>query len=260
MRCKAVALAAGLMFVAGPVLAQGYYGAPRSGDPMYSSQSIVTGDVTLALGWYDPDKGNDETGEILGGVRIAVPLNELWNAQLEISGMSQFEGAKSEAYGGFGHIYYKGPQFAIGGVFGGSSVDGDGAYTAGAEKAFFMPSTTLKSNALYTWSDEIDDYWSIGGELGWYWNANTRADFGARYWSFEDEIWQFWTGVEHLIGGTNMSVFGEANIYTNNNITDWELVAGGRYAFGRSGASLQQHDWDRPFSVQLNHDLDRIRD
>lgn len=246
MRGVGLALTVSAVMVTGSAFAQGY------GDPIYSGQSIVTGDVSLALGWYKPEKV-DGTGEILGSVRIALPINELWNAQVELSGVSQFEDNSSDAYGAFGHFYYKDPQFAIGGVIGGSEVNDNGGWTAGVEKAFFMPNTTLKSSALYTWSDDIEDYWSVGGELGWYFGANTRADFGIRYWSFNKEVWQFSTGVEHLIAGTNASVFGDVNYYTNDNINNWEVIAGGRYAFGRAGGTLQQHDWDRPFSVGLHY-------
>ncbi|MCP4380293.1 MAG: hypothetical protein GY798_02520 [Hyphomicrobiales bacterium] len=245
MRSVTLALAVGAIVFAGSAWAQG-------GNPMYSGQSIVTGDVSLAFGWYEPDNG-DGTGEILGDVRIAIPITELWNTQIEVAGISQFEKGYSDAYGAYAHFYYKDPQFAIGGLVGGTGINDDGGWTVGAEKAFFMPTTTLKTDAIYTWSDDIDDYWSIGGELGWYWNANTRADFGVRYWSFNKDIWQLSAGVEHLIGGTNLSLFGNASYYGNDNTDNWEVIAGGRFAFGRNGATLQQHDWDRPFSVGLHY-------
>lgn len=246
MRFTGVFLAVAAAISAAPAYAD-YYGAPGSGSPLYASQSIIGGDVALALGWYDPDKGK-KVGEGLANVRINFPVNELWNAQVELSGLATFKKDGWDGFAAFGHAYYKDPQFAAGAFVGGESVTGGSGVTVGAETALFMPTTTVVGNVSHTWADGFADFWTATGELRWYWNANTKLTGLIGYWNGDGDGWAFGAGVEHLIAGTNLSLFGNAYYYTNGGDA-WEVIGGARYAFGRDGGTLQQHDWDRPFSA-----------
>lgn len=249
-----LAMCAGL--VATPVLAENY-GAPVYGSPLYNNQSMITGDIALAFGWYDQDwdASNYSTGEILGSVRVNAPINEIWNAELEIAGLSEFRKHGYGAIGAFGHFYYKDPQWALGGFVGVSGNSGgygsgdDSAVTLGLEKAYFMANATLKGHASYSWADGYDDFWAVSGAVGWYLNPNTRLDGRVTYWNGSDETWGFTGGAEHKFAGTNYSAYADATYYNWNDGHAWELIAGGRFAFGRSGSTLQQDDWDRPFEA-----------
>ncbi len=242
----ALSICAGL--AAGPALA-GYYGPPASGSPLYSTRSMVTGDVALALGWYDPNPGKS-TGQGLADFRLNLPINELWNTELELGGLASFRKHGFDAFSGFGHFYYKTPQVAFGGLVGGESVTNGSGFTAGGEAALFMATTTLLGHASYTWADGYPDFWTLAGEFRWYLNPNTKFDGIVTYYNGGGDAWAFTGGVEHLIARTNLSLFGNATYYNYNHGDDaWQLMAGGRYSFGRSRGTLQQFDWDQPFSA-----------
>ena len=97
----------------------------------------------------------------------------------------------------------------------------------------------------------IPNSWVLAGIFDWYWNPNTKLEGIVAYWNGGGNGWTFTGGVEHLIAGTNLSLFGNATYYNYNKGGDaWELLAGARYAFGEPrGRQLQQRDWDRPFSA-----------
>jgi len=248
----ALVICAGL--AAGPVFAADFgYGVPPSGSPFYSPRPMITGDVSLALGWYNPSKsaGGKSTGEVLGEARINLPVNELWNAQAEVSTLTSFKKHQYNFYGGYGHLYYKDPQYALGAYAGGASVTGGSELSTGVEGALFLPTTTVKGYAGYTWGNGYANFLTLAGVFDWYLNPNTKLEGIVAYWNGGGNGWTFSGGAEHLISGTNFSLYGNATYYNFNKGGDaWEFIAGGRYAFGEpAGRQLQQRDWDRPFSI-----------
>lgn len=251
MRSLRLALSVCAGLAAGPVFAGDLsYGGPPSSPAFYRAQPMLTGDVSLALGWYNPAKGKS-SGEFLGEARINLPINELWNAQVEVSTLTSFKKNYYNFYGGYGHLYYKDPQYALGAYVGGQSVTGGSGFSTGLEAALFLPSTTVKGYAGYTWASGFADFWTFAGIVDWYLNPNTKLEGLVAYWNGGGDAWIFRAGAEHLFAGTNVSLFGNATYYDFNKGRDaWEFIAGGRFAFGEPrGTDLQRRDWNRPFAI-----------
>ena len=254
MKSIGVVLGTGLILASVPAFAGGYPAAPpASGSPLYSPQSVITGDASAALGyfWWNDDAGkkfDSQTGEVWGTARLNVPFWNGWNEEIELSGLDGFKKDSYYAYGAYSHTYWKNPQFAAGLLIGGSSLDGSGAATVGAEAAVFMPSTTLVGLLGYSWADDIPDFWTAAGEARWYWNANTRLTGMVAYNSF-NTAWAFTAEAEHRFDGTMFSLFADGTYYNNDAGTGWEVFGGGRVFLDRPGQTLQGHDHDVPFAA-----------
>jgi len=220
---------------------------PASGSPVYSRQSMVTGDVALAIGYFDFGKHGDGAFGVANG-RVNIPFAGAWNEELEVAGLADFVEDGYTAIGAFSHTYYKTPAAAAGILLGASSLDGDGALTAGVEAAVFMPSATVLGHVSYTWGDgSVEDFWTLNGEARWYWNPNTKLS-GSVSWTDWDNAWMLTAAAEHLINATPISIFASASYFTSDSGDGWEVLGGARYAFGPI-QSLQGHDWDVPFAA-----------
>lgn len=221
---------------------------PPTESPVYEAQSLVTGDVSLALGYFTFDGAND-TGEIWGSGRVNIPFAGGWNEEIEVSGLSGFEKNSYYTYGIYSHTYWKNPQSAAGVLVGWSNLDGSSVVTAGVEGAVFGPTTSFVGVLAYNWAnDGIPDFWSAGGEARWYWNPNTKIKGSVDYNEF-NAAWKLTAGAEHRFDGTMVSLFGEGTYYTNNQGTGWEVFGGGRFFFDQPGQTLQGHDHEVPFSA-----------
>ncbi len=90
---------------------------PLAGSPIYSGHSMVTGDVSLALGYFS--FGSADTGEAWGTGRVNIPFGGGLNEQVELSGLGGFEKNSYYTYGVYSHSYWKSPQAAAGLLLGG---------------------------------------------------------------------------------------------------------------------------------------------
>ena len=252
---KAVGFCAGL--VAGPAIAADvlvYEAAPpESGSPVYARHSMVTGDALAAIGYFwwndDIDRYDTDTGEVWGAARLNIPFAGAFNETIEISGLTGFESDSYYTYGAFSHTFYKAPGSAAGLLLGASSLDGDGALTAGAEGAVFLPAATFVGLLAYSWGqDARPDFWTASAEARWYWNANTRLSGVVTYTDL-NSAWALTGGLEHRFPGTVASLFADGTYYTNDYGNGWELFAGARLFLDKPGQTLQGHDNDMPFAA-----------
>jgi hypothetical protein len=83
------------------------------------------------------------TGEGWGTAQVNIPFGAFFNQEFEVSGLAGFESDSYYTYGVFSHSYWKGGGAAAGVLLGASSLDGDGALTAGVEGAVFGVATTF---------------------------------------------------------------------------------------------------------------------
>jgi len=244
-------------FVAGPALAADvlvYEAAPPpSGSPVYAQQSMVTGDALAAIGyfWWDDDlnRYDNDTGEVWGAARVNIPFAGAFNETVEISGLAGFESDSYYTYGAFSHTFFKNEASAAGLLLGASSLDGNGALTAGAEGAVFLPAATLVGLLAYSWGqDALPDFWTASAEARWYWNPNTKLTGVVTYTDL-NSAWALTGGLEHRLPGTIASIFADGTYYTNDQGNGWELFAGGRLFLDKPGQTLQGHDNEMPFAA-----------
>lgn len=220
---------------------------PLAGSPIYSGHSMVTGDVSLALGYFS--FGSADTGEAWGTGRVNIPFGGGLNEQVELSGLGGFEKNSYYTYGVYSHSYWKSPQAAAGLLLGGSNLSGSGVLTVGGEAAVFLPTASFVELLAYNWADNgVPDFWSASGEARWYLNSNTKLTGSVSYNEF-NAAWKLTGGAEHRWDGTMVSLFGEGTYYTNSQGTGWEVFAGGRLSFGQPGQTLQGHDFEVPFAA-----------
>lgn len=228
---------------------------PPAGNPVYAPVSLVTGDISLGLGWFDEDGYG--AFELLGAGRINAPLQGgPWNLTGEIWGGAWFQDPTFGEVLGAAHLYYKTDRFAHG-VYAGWAGYGESGYSGheiaiGVEGAAFMGNTTLVGRFAYNFGDNNGggsyDYWSAEGILRYYVTPNTKLAGIVGWWS-DDGGWMLGGGVEHLFAGTNVTGFARANWFTEGGGYDsWEVLGGARFFFHRPGTTLQQHDWDIPFA------------
>jgi hypothetical protein len=238
---------AALVVLSAPAFAAGtlsYPGsAPASGSPMYGSGSIITADVSLAIGWDD-----DNTAGLAGG-RINIPFGNGFNEMLEAAGLWTFDGDNSEA-GVFSHTYYKNPGWAGGFVLGVSGLNSDAVYTAGAEAAAFLPNATVIGQVAYNWADDIADFWNFAGEFRFYFTPNDKLAGIAAYRSgdaFDDGL--LTALYEHRFAGTSLSGFAAVSYLTGPE--SWRGLVGARVIFDQAGSTLQSTEYERPFSALI---------
>lgn len=221
---------------------------PPAGSPVYAPQTMVTGDVSLALGYFEFD-GSSDTGEAWGTGRVNIPLGLGLHQEFELSGLAGFEKDSYYTYGIYSHTYLKNPQSAGGLLLGLSDMDGSTVGTVGLEGAVFLPTTSFVGLVAYNWADNgVPDFWSAAGEARWYWNPNTKMTGSVAYNEF-NEAWKLTAGTEHRFDGTMLSLFGEGTYYTNDLGDGWEVFGGARFFFDQPGQTLQGHDYEVPFSA-----------
>ncbi|MCP4383815.1 MAG: hypothetical protein GY798_20815 [Hyphomicrobiales bacterium] len=237
-------LSAGTVFAAELV----YPAAPPPIDnPVYAQGSMVTGDVSLAFGYFSFE--GFETGEVWGTARVNIPFSPAWNEEIEVNGLAGFEDDAYYTYGIYSHTYAKGQQGAAGLLLGASNLAGGEALTAGVEGIVFLPTTSLVGLLAYSWgSNGQPDFWSAAGEARWYWNPNTKLTGSVAYNEF-NAAWKWTAETEHRFDGTMMSLFVNGTYYNNDDGDGWEAFAGGRFLFDQPGQTLQGHDFEVPFAA-----------
>ena len=226
---------------------------PPAGNPVYAPVSLVTGDISLGLGWFDEDGYG--AFELLGAGRINAPLQGgPWNLTGEIWGGAWFQDPTFAEVLGAAHLYYKTDPFAHG-VYAGWACYGESGTAAtkspSASSAGFMSNTARSAGLPQLRGQQRrrqlrllerrrhppllrDAGTKLAGIVGW--------------WS-DDGGWMLGGGVEHLFAGTNVTGFARANWFTEGGGYDsWEVLGGARFFFHRPGTTLQQHDWDIPFA------------
>jgi hypothetical protein len=220
---------------------------PPSGSQVYSSGSMVTGDASIALGYFEFE--GFETGEVWGTARVNIPFAGALNQEFELNGLDGFADDSYYTYGIYSHTYAKGPGGAAGLLLGVSNLAGGHAITLGAEGALFLPSATLAGLLAYSWgSNGQPDFWSAFGEARWYLTPDSKLTGGVAFNEF-NTAWKWTAGAEHRFTGTKVSLFGEGTYYNNTFGDGWEVFAGGRVFFDRPGQTLQGHDHDVPFAA-----------
>jgi hypothetical protein len=228
-----------------------YYppGPPAIDSALYAPASMVTGDISVAGGWWS----GYEAAEVLAAGRVNVPLQGgPWNLTGELFGTALFVDPTFTEFLGAAHLYRKTDQYAHG-VYASATGFAEGGLSGheiglGVEGAAFMGNTTLVGRLGHNWGDGYG-YWSAEGILRYYINPNTKlaALVGWAGGSSSNE-WMLAGGIEHLFSGTNMTGFARIARFTDGSDGVWELTGGARFFFHRPGGTLQQHDWDIPFA------------
>ena len=223
-------------------------GLPANDSPLYRSDSLVTGDVSLAFGYAKgAGRSTFEGGALVGGGVVHLPLWAGWNADAEIA---EIVGTARTDYGGFGHVYLRTPKYALGFVVGATEANGsayDGAaVTVGLETAAFFPEATVSVQILRSWGQgNAKDSWSLGGEARFYLDPNTKVSGRLAYQS-GNPAWLFGVAGEHRLPGSRFSFFATTSYCS---CLTWSAVAGARLIFGPGGGTLQDYDQLVPFTV-----------
>jgi hypothetical protein len=230
---------------------------PPSGSPVYSGQSLVTADVSLALGWAGQDwtENSDSFSGFVGG-RVNIPFGGGWNEELEANGGWLWNG-DSSAVGVFSHTYYKNQGWAGGLLLGYSWVDpggnSSGIGTVGVEGIVFMPSASVLGKVAWNGGGSGDfgmsDFWNIGVEGRNYFEPNTKLTGAVDYYSIDPNAWQFTAALEHRWAGSPFSAFVSGTYVTAGDNNQWGLLVGARFAFDQPGSTLQSHDYEIPFAA-----------
>lgn len=227
---------------------------PPSTSPVYAPTSMITADVTGALGWAGTN-GNLDSDSFSGlaAARINIPLGAGgWNQEFEVGGLWMFNGDASVA-GIFSHTYYKNPAAALGFVAGYAALDpfSSGSFglgTVGAEGAIFMPNATVLGKVTYNFPESGSEFWNLAVEGRYYFTPNTKLT-GAASWFDINDTWVLSTALEHRWTGTGFSNFIQASYMPNSVSDNWALLVGVRGLFDNPGSTLQSHDWEIPFSA-----------
>jgi hypothetical protein len=256
MRAPLISIAFGGLLAGGalPAVAAdvlSYPSLPPITDPIYAPASLVTGDAALGLTYYSEPGYN--ALDLLGDARINMPVSGNWYVTGEVFGLTALKAPRYYELAAAAHLYHKTPQYAhgafIGGVAYGESGYSGSEVTVGVEGAAFMTNSTWIGQLGYAAGNDGGnyDYWWVTGIGRYYVTPNTKLA-GAIGWSNPDAL-AVSAGVEHLFDGTDISLFGNALYYTEGSFNSWQVTGGVRFFFHRPGGTLQQHDWDIPFTL-----------
>jgi len=259
---------AGLTLLAGPAfaadLAASAYPAapPPHGSPLYSPTSLVTGDISLGIGWTGINGTvNDNSATAHVAARTNFGLWSGWNEELEATGVWNFNGGEF-AGGGFTHTYYKNQNYAAGLLFGGGAQNPfqngggtNGFVSTGIEGVVFLPHSSIVGQADYTWGQSSLDFWTLAMEYRYYIEPNTKLT-GQVAWNSDhsgaSNEWMLYGALEHRWTGTPLSTWVSANWnpaqVNGQNQDSWGLMVGVRYLFDQPNGTLQSHDYEIPFS------------
>jgi hypothetical protein len=229
---------------------------PPIGSPVYAPASMITGDATVGLTYYAEPDDDYSVWDIFGSGRINVPLGGgPWYITGEIFGLAALNEYKYREFLGAAHLYHKTPQYAHGVYVAGlgySEVGFNGhELQTGVEGAAFLGQFTLTGALGYTWGDNDDGAysgWDVLGMATYYLTPNTSLAGAVELWG-SGSGWALGARAEHMITGTDMSVFGNASWATEDGDEWWQATAGLRFFFHNPNATLQQHDWDIPFGA-----------
>ncbi len=91
------------------------------------------------------------------------------------------------------------------------------------------------------------DYWWVTG-IGRYCVTPSTRLAGAVGWSSPDAL-AVSAGVERLLDGTDTSLLGNSLYCTEGSFNSWQVTGGVRFFVHCPGGTLQQHEWDIPFTL-----------
>jgi hypothetical protein len=261
MKQYAYGLAA-LALLAGPACAADLAASaapPPSGSPLYSPASMITGDISLGVGWTGTNGNVDKdsaTGHASG--RTNFGLWPGWNEELEATGVWNFNNSRFDG-GGYTHTYYKNQGFAAGVLFGGGEENpfdtsrSNGFVATGVEGVVFLPHASIVGQADYTWGSSLD-YWTLAAEGRYYFEPNTKLT-GEVAWNSNhagaSNEWMLYGALEHRWAATPWSTWVSANwrpATASGNDDTWGIMVGVRYFFDQPNGTLQSHDYEIPFS------------
>jgi len=258
---------AALMLLAGPAFAADLAASvpypaapPPKGSPLYSPTSLVTGDVSLGIGWTGTNGSvdkNSATGHVAG--RTNFGLWSGWNEELEATGVWNFNSHEFDG-GGFSHTYYKTQNWAAGLLLGGGEMNpfqnshSNGFLTTGVEGIVFLPHASIVGQADYTSGSSLN-FWTLALEGRYYFEPNTKLT-GQVAWnsnhSGASNEWMLYGALEHRWAGTPLSTWVSASwrpASINNSSDDlWGIMVGVRYLWDQPNGTLQSHDYELPFS------------
>jgi hypothetical protein len=237
---------------AGDILSYPTSDVPQAGSPVYAPVPMITGDALVGLSYYSEPGYN--TFQLLGGIRANVPLGDgRWNITGELAASTAFKAPNFNQVVGGLHLYHKTPQFAHGvfaeGLWYGETGFNGTEVGAGVEAAAFLTNAALVGRATFHWGDNSDgtyDYWSLQGIGRYYLTPNTKLVGMIEWWS--PDGFAAGAAAEHLFSGTNISAFATAAWAGEGDESAWQALLGARFLFHAQGKTLQQHDWDLPFS------------
>lgn len=257
--------AAGMTGAAQAQGAGGYY-TPPSGDPMYSSSSMVNGDIQLSLGraWIDDLKGTTDFNVFQGQGRANVAFGNTWNLLAEIDGTAYFggdyDGYSDSTFGAYGHLW-RGANGVRYGVFGGVRFDYLTFGTIGLEAEFDISNITLGGQGSYSFADpDCCGSINIFGLRGWadyYFTPNTKLTGELAWWNVDDfdsvDVIDVRGRLTHRFAGTPFNIFGEAAYWTisDYNVDAYSLTAGFSVLLD-GGGTQQSYDQQVPFDFRAN--------
>lgn len=240
LKSLTIASAAVLAFAAAPAMAQDAVG----------SFGVTYSDSSAELAGL---KADGETWS-LDGV-TALPAFGEWTVTLAgaVSSVDFGAGDETVVNGSAGLSRVFGGDLRFGGFVGATDLDGDTAWTFGAQAQKYLAGATLTGLVAYTNIDDIDaDVWTIGADAAIYATPNLRLNAGISYNDIDAlggsaDAWSYGAGAEYQIGSSPFSVAGG---YTRTEVSDLDLDVdtfriGLRYSFGgglqardRAGAAL----------------------
>jgi hypothetical protein len=232
---------------------------PRSGDPLYSQTSILTGDIQLSFGYnkLDGDFLADEKTfwTFNGWTRANVRLNT-WNVLVEVGGGAAFggdipDGFNDPNFNAFGHVW--GGDGVRYGAFGGALYQDITVGVVGVEAEADVGNATLGGQAFFLFS-EFEDGWGLRGWGDYYFTPNTKATGDIAWATVDGEDLVALRGrVTHRFAGTPINVFGEATYFTTS-VDDFHgcSISGGLSLLYDAGLQTQQ-EFDRtvPFDFRV---------
>jgi hypothetical protein len=262
MRARLLATAT-VVIVASPATAADLSGGyiPPAGDPVYAPGPMVVGHLSLGVGVLNDDGlfgvDDDTIGVFSGAGRANVSLGGPWNLQFETGGQALFnDGSSLSTVGVAGHLWTRLNSSAVG-VFGSADFpSGATVGTVGVEGETYFGNVTLGADASYSWSDNIGDFWRVGGWADYYFTPDLRFGGAVDYGAGDiPDTWSAGIDTEYRLPGTPFSVWGEVS-YSNvsgggGDVDIWSGLLGLR-VFMDGGGTLQQHDRDVPWEGLLS--------
>ena len=217
--------------------------APAMAQQAVGSVGVTYSNSEFELGGFDAESD----GYAVDGT-VAMPAFGAWTVTL--SGAVADSDDTDTTISGTGHLTtMAGSDLRVGGFLGATDLDGDTAYTAGAEVQKYLANMTLTGVVAYTKLDDADvDLWSAGADAAYYVSPNLRLNAGLGYVNIDDadvDGFTYGLGAEYQIASTPFSVTGgwsHADI-EDLDVDTWSI--GLRYSFGggfqardRAGAAL----------------------
>jgi hypothetical protein len=216
--------------------------------PFYMPQPIVTGDLELGLGVFDPATGPN-MGVFTGTGRANVPIQRSLNLEVQMSGFALHDdGLSMQWTDAYGHAWHRLPSSAWG-VFGGSQFGGVMTHTVGIEAKHYIGNVSLGGEAAYLWrSVGSSSGWEVAGAVNLYLHPNFRIGGGAQYVSgFAADLTTLALEAELRIPTSPWSVWGYAASFDAGGSTSYVALGGLKVFMDAPGSTLQSHEKDVPF-------------